>query len=157
MGKIIYWFWNCAWTDQSLGRAHLKNQALTLYFTWIKYCIVSTETQARKSKEKKKQTTNIRFVFLLRILFRYSKINTFPLTVHSVLELFCQDLYKKQRWDLRRADLTVRWRYNTPARLAPASQSDCISQHRGGIVRGDGTALHHPRTPVLGGLPVLQR
>lgn len=33
MGKIIYWFWNCAGTDQSLGRAYLKNQALTVYFT----------------------------------------------------------------------------------------------------------------------------
>lgn len=80
--------------------------------------MVSTETHAQKSKEEKDQNTNIRFVLLLRILFRYSKINTFPLTVHCVLKLFCQVLYKKQRWDLRWVDLTVRWRYNTLACMA---------------------------------------
>lgn len=40
-------------------------------------------------------------------------------------------------------DLTVRWRCNTPARTAPASQSNCISQCHGGIRYSNGTASHH--------------
>lgn len=48
-----------------------------------------------KVKGKKKKIST-RFVFLLRIPFRHSKINTVSLPVHSVMELFCQGLYKNR-------------------------------------------------------------
>jgi len=97
MGKIIYWFWNCACTDQSVGHAHLENQALYSVLHMDQTLCGKYRNPHTKVRREKNQNTNIRFVFLLRILFRYSKIDTFPLTVHSVLELFCQDLYKTQR------------------------------------------------------------
>lgn len=104
-------------------------------------------------KREKNRNTNISFVFLLRILFRYSKINTCPLTVHSVLELFCQDLYRKQRWN---SGGWIWWsggvKHNGMCGLCFPEwlHLALLWGHCVGTLCGDsGTALHHLLTSAL--------
>lgn len=143
--------WAKLFTGSEIVPAQIRAQVmliLKIKLPWIKYYMVKSETQAQKLKEKKKnQNTSIRFVFLLRILFRYSKINTFSPDCTQCTRAVLSGSIQKQRWDLRQVDLMVRQRSNTPV---PTSQNDGISQHRGGIVCSDSIALHPLHTSAQG-------